>query len=411
MPAERKNLPSVLMILLSTLGVLISLALAAASFLGSSLGETSSLETQMFTSLGVLALTLGLLNIPVLVYSIRDLQGRESQAKYPSLFRAANFALILWAILLAAGTYLNRTYPYTPWLAPITILCVLIPVWWLIEFARRKLTRPVPLYEWKTLTVGLTLAPITIMIIETLMVIVVAVVVIILLGFKADSLSSLTNLTSALDMSGGGMEQLDQLLYDLSQNPTVASALYLVIGLLAPFTEELFKPLAVWLSWKRPMRAREGFVLGLISGGAFTLLESASLVSQINANDWLSGVVLRSSTGMLHIGLSGLVGYGIAKARSEKRWGSMLLTLLGATGLHGLWNSMALLNGFSTTALPMTENITATAGSVISLVAMALVFATVVFITIRLNKKLRLEQAAEPDEIADLPDDGEYTRT
>lgn len=403
MPAERKRLPSVLMILLATLGILISLALAAAAFLGSSLTETSSLETQMFTSLGALALTLGLLNIPALVYSIQDLRGKQSRAKYPSLFRAANFSLILWAALLAAGTYLTRTHPYTPWLAPVTILCILIPIWWLIEFARRKLKRPSPLYEWKTMTVGLTLAPITIMIIETLMVVLVAVAVIILLGFTPDSLSNLTNLLPSLEMSGGGMEQLDQLLYDLARNPIVASALYLVIGLLAPFTEELFKPLAVWLSWKRPMKAREGFMLGLISGGAFTLLESASLVSQISANDWLSGVVLRSSTGMLHIGLSGLVGYGIAKARSEKRWGFMLLTLLGATGLHGLWNSMALLNGFSTTALPMTESVAATAGSVISLIAMLAVFAAVVFITMRLNRKLRLEQATEIPEIMDLP--------
>ena len=357
----------------------------------------------MFVSLGALALTLGLLNFPALVYSIQDLRGRQGKTKHPSLFRSANFGLILWAALLAAGTYLTRTFPYTPWLAPITILSVLIPVWWLIEFARRKLKRPAPVHEWKTVTLGLTLAPVTIMIIETLLAILAAVVVIILLGIQTDFISNLTNLTSNLELSGSGMEQLDQLLYDLAQNPTVAAALYLVIGLLAPFTEELFKPLAVWLSWKRPMKAREGFELGLISGGAFTLIESASLVSQINASDWLSGVILRSSTGLLHIGLSGLVGYGIAKARSEKRWGTMLLTLLGATGLHGLWNSMALLNGFSTTAMPMAESAAVTAGSVISLAAMLVVFAAVLFITIRLNKKLRMEQTTEQLENVDFP--------
>ena len=403
MPAERNKLPSVLMILLSTLGILISLLLAAASFLGSSLEETSSLENQMFTSLGVLALVFSSLNIPALVYSIRDLRGKESIPKRTSLFRIANYGLILWAALLAAGIILNRNYPYTPWLAPITILCVLIPIWWLIEFGRRGLKRPAPLYEWKTLTIGLTLAPVTILIIETLLVILVAVVVIILLGFQTDTLSNLMNLAPSLELSSGGMEQLDQILNDLAQNSTILFALYLVIGLLAPFTEELFKPLAVWLSWKRPMDAREGFILGLISGGAFTLLESASLVSQISAQDWLSAVILRSSTGLLHIGLSGFVGYGIAKARSEKRWGAMLLTLLGATGLHGLWNSMAILNGFSTTALPMSDSVPVSAGGAISLVVMVLVFATVLFINIKLNKKLRNAQQSEQPEILDLP--------
>ena len=171
MPAERKKLPSVLMILLSTLGILISLLLSFASFLGSNLEKTNSLENQMFTSLGVLALVFSLLNIPALVYSIRDIRGKESTPKRTSLFRSANYGLILWAILLAAGTILNRNYPYTPWLAPITIVCVLIPIWWLIEFGRRGLKRPAPLYEWKTLTIGLTLAPVTILIIETLLVI------------------------------------------------------------------------------------------------------------------------------------------------------------------------------------------------------------------------------------------------
>ena len=226
----------------------------------------------MFTSLGVLALVFSSLNIPALVYSIRDLRCKESIPNHTSLFRTANYGLILWAALLAAGTILNRNYPYTPWLAPITILCVLIPIWWLIEFGRRGLKRPAPLYEWKTLTIGLTLAPVTILIIETLLVILVAVVVIILLGFQTDMLSNLVNLAPSLELSSGGMEQLDQILYDLAQNPTILFALYLVIGLLAPFTEELFKPLAVWLSWKRPMDAREGFILGLISGGAFHLI-------------------------------------------------------------------------------------------------------------------------------------------
>jgi RsiW-degrading membrane proteinase PrsW (M82 family) len=389
MSSERKKLPSVLMILLSALGVLISLLVAGASFVGGSLEMNAAADTQMFFTLGMLGLIYSLLNLPALIYSIRTLQGKESTPKIASLFRSANYALIVWAVLLAGGTFLNRTFPYSSWLAPITILCVLIPIWWLIEFARLKLTRPAPAHEWNTLTIGLTLAPVVIMTIEILLVILVTVVVIVLLGFQPDSLSGLLNFSSNLDLSQGGMEQLDQILYDLAQNPTVASALYLVIGLLAPFTEELFKPLAVWLAWKRPMDAREGFILGLISGGAFTLLESASLVSQISAQDWLSAVILRSSTGLLHIGLSGLVGYGIAKARSEKRWGSMILTLLGATALHGLWNSMALLNGFSTTALPMSESPAVSAGGVISLVVMVLVFAVVLFITIKLNSKLR----------------------
>jgi RsiW-degrading membrane proteinase PrsW (M82 family) len=399
MPSERNKLPSVLMLVLSTLGILISFLAAGAALLGSSIDLVTENDALTFTSLGTLALVLGLLNIPAWVYSIRHLRGKPDAAQPRNLFRNANFTLIVWVLLLGVGYYLTRSHLNTFWLAPVTIACVIIPIWWLVEFARRGLVRPTPLHEWGALTMGLTLTPLVIMTIETLMVVMIAVIVIILLGLQSSSLSSLTNLTANLNLSQGGIDQLDQLLYDLAQNPTVAAALYLVIGFLAPFTEEFFKPLIVWLSWKRPMQAREGFSLGLISGGAFTLLESASLVSQINPEGWLSTVVLRASTGLLHIGLSGLVGYGIAKARQDKGWGKLLLTLLGAAALHGLWNSMALLNGFSSSPLPMKESVSLNAGGVISLVVMLLVFAAVLTITIRLNARLRKEQLA--NEITD----------
>jgi RsiW-degrading membrane proteinase PrsW (M82 family) len=44
----------------------------------------------------------------------------------------------------------------------------------------------------------------------------------------------------------------------------------------------------------------------------------------------------------MHITASGLMGWGYASARLEKRYGRLLLMFLLAVGIHGLWNGSAL---------------------------------------------------------------------
>ena len=78
-----------------------------------------------------------------------------------------------------------------------------------------------------------------------------------------------------------GLSQLEQLMVELSRNPVIAFALFLMIGVLAPLVEELFKPMALWFLLKRPLKDSEGFSLGLISGGALPCSKAAGLVSQI----------------------------------------------------------------------------------------------------------------------------------
>ena len=260
--------------------------------------------------------------------------------------------MIAWVMLLVAGYFVNQNTNTANILPAITILTTAIPVWWLVEFSRRGLERPAPTKEWGTVTLGLTITPVVIMLIEILFVIAVTLVVLVILGLQPSFLTELLSVSENLDITQGSLEELDQLMYSLASNPTIAMAIFLVIGVVAPFTEELFKPLAVWLRLHRSIQPKDGFILGLISGGVFTLLESASLVIQTGSQDWLMATLLRNGTGMLHIGLSGLTGYGLARAKSEKRWGLALLYILGATVLHGLWNSMALLNGYSLCLCP-----------------------------------------------------------
>jgi hypothetical protein len=45
----------------------------------------------------------------------------------------------------------------------------------------------------------------------------------------------------------------------------------------------------------------------------------------------------------MHITTSGLLGWAIASAQLEKRYGRLALTYLGSVSIHGLWNGSAIL--------------------------------------------------------------------
>lgn len=390
------------MLLLSSLGILFSLSISAFVIWDSlellAQNDSTSFEILTNLSIGSLILFIGLLNLPALIYSIKELKGKEIETKIPSLFKKASMIMAGWILLLAAGFWISQSQTVSYVLAPMTILAIAIPVWWLVELARHGLKRPLPSREWDTLTIGLTLSPLVIIIIETMLALVIGLVVVMILGLQPGTLTHIMDLSNQMELSQGGLEDLENLLFNLAQDPLIASAIFLVVGVIAPFTEELFKPLAVWILPRRSLNLKDGFILGLISGGAFALLESASLVSQIESDDWLIGVAMRSAAGLLHISLSGLVGYGIAKAKCEKRWGVALLDLLAASILHGLWNSMAMLNGYSATNLPAISIAAASLSNIISIVLMLLVFLTIAFITYKINKSLKRLESDISDE-------------
>jgi hypothetical protein len=237
-----------------------------------------------------------------------------------------------------------------------------------------------------------------IMLIELIIIVVLALGVVLILSGQPAVRGQLGNLIKNLDLKQGGMDQLDKLLTELTRNPLIAAALFLGVGMIVPFIEELFKPMVIWFLLNRPLKESEGFSLGLISGGAFALLESGGLISQVGPDSWVQAVVLRAATGLLHVGLSGLMGYGLVSTWNRKKFGRSLLYLLSAAGLHGTWNTFALISDFSTPVNPsdVGAQFQATLGNVLPVAGMVVVFVAVLFIVLRINKKLRLSLANEP---------------
>jgi len=79
-----------------------------------------------------------------------------------------------------------------------------------------------------------------------------------------------------------------------------------------------------------------------LCGAGFAMMEgllAASGVTQM----WGFGLAGRAAASLMHITSSGLLGWAIASAQLEKRYGRLALTYLLSVSLHGLWNGSAIL--------------------------------------------------------------------
>jgi RsiW-degrading membrane proteinase PrsW (M82 family) len=101
---------------------------------------------------------------------------------------------------------------------------------------------------------------------------------------------------------------------------------------------------------------------------------------------------------MLHIGLSGWVGYGIVSAFEQKRPRPLLGSLLGAIALHGIWNSMTLVSGLSASSLAgETDPSMATISVALALSVMAAVLLVILVINVRINRSLLRQAEGQVD--------------
>ena len=402
MISKKLNIPSVLLLLLSALGIFFGLMAAAMTLTSAYVFSTDSLpatDEMSVLSTSVLLIFISVLNIPTLIISIKKLQRKPTPQSLEPHLQKANYLILLWLLMITVGFLLSRDENGIFFLAPLTVTAVIIPVWWLIEFSRRGLPRSTKLREWGTLTIGLTVTHAVIIIIELILVIIAAVVVMIGLGFQPGLSSQLLSFLENINLYQGGIGELEHILYEMMKQPLISAAIFLTVGLIAPLIEEIFKPMSIWFLLSRPLKEHEGFSLGLISGGAFAILESAGMVIQMEIQDWVIAIALRAATGVLHIGLSGLVGYGLARSWHQKRLDRGILYVIAATILHGAWNSLALLSGFSSSALSKEPGIeTFSINGILSLIFMIIIFVSIIVIILKINSRLRqgLASPVEP---------------
>jgi hypothetical protein len=353
-PAPRREYMTIAQIIVSGLGLVLSLAIAAGlglfgliGLVGSSVNLTSILALFSMVWISLLAAVFA---VPSIVYSIQRMGRRAPGLPRLNGFRWASMLILLWPLALLVGNVVSRQ-PRIAWLLlpPLQILVVGLPVWWLFELLRRKLPSGSLQRGWGVINFGVFITTPFLMVLEILVIIVLVILFAIWASTQPQVVSALQGLYERLQSAPPSQDAILEIVGPYLQNPLVIIGGLAIIAGLVPMIEELFKPLAMWALISHRLTPAEGFVMGGLCGALFALVESLFYVSNPTDGGWgfLSGwtllAILRVGTELLHITCTALVGWGLASAWQNKAYLKLFATYLLAVILHGTWNALSIL--------------------------------------------------------------------
>lgn len=286
-------------------------------------------------------------------FVLQKTMGRD-QADQPLKFPFAGWQIIAGINVVIFAAVIGGITAYTEiaWLnwiilPALTILVIVPPIWMLFGIGTNGIDLGPRWRFFSVLGLGMTVGPILMIILEMIL-----LVVIILAGFiylavqKPDLFQEIINLTKQLQNENNADFILNSVAPYIA-NPAVIATLLGYIAFLVPLIEELLKPLAVWIFAKKIESPAQGFAMGMLSGGAFALLESLN-ASGDGSVSWPVIVSIRAGTSLLHMTASGLVGWGIVSAFQEKKAGRFFAAYFSSVAIHGIWNACAVGAGIST---------------------------------------------------------------
>ena len=282
--------------------------------------------------------------LPMLITSFRQWKGREiPQSRIPPVkFWQVAAAFGIWIFVVVIGGLITISFSYG-WLvaAPFFLVGILLPVAGLLWVIMGGLPTGSWRRLWSALGIGMTGSTVLAVVGEYLLLALgVAIVGIASIGHP-EWLAALKQLQSQVKQAQD-TQALATLLAPYLVNPFVLLAVLVFASGFVPLIEESVKPLAVWLLGKKLHSPAEGFALGALGGAGFALVEGFMSASG-NPTVLGVGVAARATSSLMHITASAVLGWGIASAFLEKRYGRLALAYLTSMTIHGLWNGAALL--------------------------------------------------------------------
>ena len=349
-PTVKTHLPSVAQLLISLAGLVFSIGTLIGFELllgvGSSMGTLpldGSIQMPAVLWTGALV---SLAAIPSLVLSIRRLARLPMPAKNPR--HQLLLAGISFLVLLPLGYLIQRNpnlLEFTPLYVILSVLMIVVPLWWFVEFGQRGLRQGSPQRRWGLINFSVFFnMPFTILV-EMIILLAVGVVALIWLWQQPELKALWMTLQTQLILDPQSMSLPTQQLGPLLERPAVWIAGFFMICLLIPMVEELLKPLALWFFIKQDWSPSEGFSAGLICGASFALVESVTSLASVPQEAWLSTLVGRIGTCLLHTLTAGLTGWALTSAWRESNYKRLGLTYLVCVLIHGCWNFFALIYG------------------------------------------------------------------
>jgi hypothetical protein len=319
------------------------LLLGAAGLFSESVDLASA--TSLFSMAWVSGL-LALLALPSLVYSFRRARGAESGPPRGGRLRLASLLLLAWPLALALGDLVSRQGRLA-WLLlpPLHLVAVGLPVWWLVELARRRLPVSSRQREWGVLNFSLLITTPVVIAAEILVIGVLVILFAAWVSSQPELVTQLEILAQRILNAPPDPEAILQFARPYLQNPLAIFSILAMLSGIVPLLEELLKPLALWALAGRRLTPAEGFAAGALCGGAFALLESLLSLSGPAQDGWAVLAIGRAGTALLHTTTTALVGWALANAWQTGAYSRLGLAYLLSCALHGLWNALSVAAG------------------------------------------------------------------
>lgn len=316
--------------------------------------ETAS-ETGLMLVVGWTSLLIAFAFIPGLISAIYSLMGKPMPKLKPGTNKIILGALaLLWIISIILVMVTSRFQVLNLVTSLFILPLVLVPILFFFYLGSQNLSIGNQRRAWGAIAFNFAITMPLVLMVELVIFVVIFIFATMWLMGQPELLTQIMQYIDQL--SSGAMEiiEAEKLLTDLISQPVILNSSILVIAVLVPLVEELLKPMAIWFLAGKNLTPAQGFVGGLIGGACFAMLESLGAVGIPADSEWLIILFGRTGTGLLHVTLSGLVGWGFASAFYNQNWGRAIFTYLMAVTIHGLWNFFALLSGI-VPVLPIAE--------------------------------------------------------
>lgn len=343
------------------------------------------------------------LTLPVFIHSVQRLKGKQIRPRAfpPVKGWQVGVLFFAWAASVTIAGIINNLMDFG-WLVamPFFLAGTLLPVILLAWVAVGGLTGNSPRRLWAVFGTSLGGSTFLAMLLEYMVIGVIALVIG-AIAYTNPEVKALVEQVRSQIENGLDIQSLVMDLAPYVTNPLVYVAGLVLVAGIGPMIEEAVKPVMLWFLGKNLHSPAEGFALGALCGAGFALVEG--MLAASGALETLGiGLALRSAGTLLHITTSGLVGWGIASARLEKRYGRLLGAYLLAWSLHGLWNGATITTVYGGLRLALLGLDTATfdpVGMIAILLGLGgiglLLVAMLVLLPI-LNWRLRLSLPAAP---------------
>jgi len=326
--------------------------------------------------------TVGLLLVPPAILAFYRFLSRNPPAWLVSLrFPSLTILLLSYPLILLGGSWLSTQTLLAYLLLPLFhIAAIGIPIAITLNISLKGLQSVSPQRKWGALSVGLTLSPFLIFVLEMLALILPLAILAFWVSQDPERQKHLLELNETLRQPLANPQAILNELQPYLNEPAMIFTVIFFAALVVPLIEEAVKPLGVWLLYRRTHGALDGFVSGALCGAGYALLESFLLGS--TKAEWLFAILGRSGTAAIHIFTSALIGAALTTAWQRRGVLRLILAYLIGVFFHGVWNGFAILSALRSVSpseegfwsLPYTQNLAIIAPLAILLLACLALF-------------------------------------